>query len=332
VSQLLDALRRAGRAGSARPQTDAVRSQPAAIFATMGRGAKARQRREWWIALLALSFVAVMAFAWSALRAGKGQPAPRLTDQAAVSLRRSPPPAPRNQAVAPVTSSAQSAKPAPIEARRQPPTPPSPVPGPQPAPREGRGSREFGRALALQRAGDLSAALATYRTLFDDPHLAAPARNNAGLIHQQRGELADAQSAFERAIEEWPAYARAHNNLGVVLLTAGRAQEAAVRFRQAAELDPRDPDPRVNLALAYKAEGRLEQAKEALLEALVLSPANAPAHYNLAVVYDHSGEHGRAVDHYRSFLEHSGAEHAARAADVRARIEALASGTLNRTR
>ena len=323
MSQLLDALRRAARPGSARQKIDPVRSQPGAIFATMGQGAKARRQREWWIALLALSFVAVIVFAWSGLRAGRGQAPPRLTDQAAVSPRRSPPPAPRNPAVAPAVASAQSATAAPVEARQKPTPSPPPVQAPQPAPRVARGSREFGRALALQRAGDLVAALAAYRTLFDDPNLAAAARNNAGLIHQQRGELGDAQQAFERAIEDWPAYARAHNNLGVVLLAAGRVQDAAVRFRRAAELDPRDPDPRVNLALAYKAGGRLEEAKEALLQALVLSPANAPAHYNLAVVYDHSGEPGRAVDHYRSFLEHSGAEHAARTADVRARIEAL---------
>jgi Flp pilus assembly protein TadD len=321
VSQLLDALRRAGRAGSARGQAAPVRSKPGAIFATLGQGAQEQRRKEWWIALLTLSFIAVILFAWSGLRAGKGQAPPRITDQAAVSPRRSPPPAPRNQATIPATASAEPAKSASVEARTPPP-PPTPLP-PQPAPRETRGSREFGRALALQRGGDLVAALGVYRTLFDDPNLAAAALNNAGLIHQQRGELADAQRLFERVIQGWPTYARAHNNLGVVLLAAGRFEDAAGRFKRAAELDIRDPDPRVNLALAYKAEGRLEEAKEALLQALVLSPASAPAHYNLAVVYDHSGEPGRAVDHYRSFLEHSGAEHAARAADVRARIEAL---------
>ena len=318
MSQLLDALRRAGRIGPTRQKTEPVRSMPGAVFATMGQNAKAQRRTEWWIALLALSFVAAILFAWSGLRAGKGQSPPRLTDQAAVSPRRSPPPAPRNQTPVP---SAAPAKSAPVEAEQK--SPPPAAQPPQPAPREGRGPREFARALALQLAGDLPAALAVYRTLFDDRNLGAAARNNAGLIHQQRGELTDAQRAFERAIEGWPAYARAHNNLGVVLLAAGRVEDAAGRFRRAAELDPRDPDPRVNLALAYKAVGRLEEAKEALLQALVLSPASAPAHYNLAVVYDHSGEPGRAVDHYRSFLEHSGAEHAARAADVRARIEAL---------
>ena len=79
----------------------------------------------------------------------------------------------------------------------------------------------------------------------------------------------------------------------------------------------------MNLALVEKASGRLESAKELLIRAVGVSPRNGWAHYNLAVVFDHSGEVARAVEHYRSFLEHAGPEVSARAPDVRARLDAL---------
>ena len=66
----------------------------------------------------------------------------------------------------------------------------------------------------------------------------------------------------------------------------------------------------MNLALVEKAGGRPEQAKESLLRALTIEPANAPAHFNLAALYEQSGENARAIEHYRSFLEYAGAEHA----------------------
>jgi hypothetical protein len=47
------------------------------------------------------------------------------------------------------------------------------------------------------------------------------------------------------------------------------------------------------------------------------------AHYNLALLYDHTNEPVRAVEHDRRFLETAGAEHAARAVAVRARIAEL---------
>ena len=67
-----------------------------------------------------------------------------------------------------------------------------------------------------------------------------------------------------------------------------------------------------------------EQAKESLLRALTIEPAKAPAHFNVAALYEQSGENARAIEHYRSFLENAGAEHASRTPDARARLDALA--------
>ena len=107
-------------------------------------------------------------------------------------------------------------------------------------------------------------------------------------------------------------------------MSAARLDDAAVEFRRVLAQDPRNADAAVNLALVEKAGGRPEQAKESLLRALTIEPANAPAHFNLAALYEQSGENARAIEHYRSFLENAGAEHASRAPDARARLDALA--------
>ena len=107
-------------------------------------------------------------------------------------------------------------------------------------------------------------------------------------------------------------------------MSAARLDEAAAEFRRVLAQDPRNADAAVNLALVDKAGGRPEQAKESLLRALTLEPANAPAHFNLAALYEQSGDNARAIEHYRSFLEYAGAEHASRTPDARARLDALA--------
>jgi tetratricopeptide (TPR) repeat protein len=79
----------------------------------------------------------------------------------------------------------------------------------------------------------------------------------------------------------------------------------------------------VNLAIAQRTAGQFDLAEETLLRALALAPRNAAAHYNLGQLYDQTNEPARAVEHYRTFLDTVGAEHASRAAAVRARIAAL---------
>jgi tetratricopeptide (TPR) repeat protein len=133
----------------------------------------------------------------------------------------------------------------------------------------------------------------------------------------------EALSEFQRALLINPGYLTARNNLGVALLGQSRLDYAAGEFQRVLAEDPRNLDAIINLALVDKAAGRPERAKESLLRALVIDPENAPAHFNLASLYEQSGESSLAIEHYRAFLEHAGAEHASRASDARARLEAL---------
>ena len=120
-----------------------------------------------------------------------------------------------------------------------------------------------------------------------------------------------------------PRNAGSHNNYGVTLLMQGKADEAAAQFRSALAIDPRNVDALVNLALTERDQNEPDMAKETLLRALSVAPRSAAAHYNLAQLYDRTNEAASAIAHYREFLETAGAEHAARAAAVRARIAEL---------
>jgi Flp pilus assembly protein TadD len=179
------------------------------------------------------------------------------------------------------------------------------------------------QALYHHRAGDFESALVAYRALIQQNELNAAAHNNLGLLYQQKDLLEDAAAAFRRAIIIDARYGLAHNNYGVTLLRQGRPDAAAAQFRTVLELEPRNVDALVNLALADKAAGRGEAARATLLRAIGAEPRHAMAHYNLAVLHDDTGEHARALEHYRAFLEHAGADHADRTADVRARLDAL---------
>jgi Tfp pilus assembly protein PilF len=182
----------------------------------------------------------------------------------------------------------------------------------------------FRLALNYQRAGDLVSAEQHYRALLQRNDLDPQVHNNLGLLYRDKGLVPDSIREFQRALAIHPEYGTARNNLGVVLMSAARLNEAAVEFRRVLAEDPRNADAAVNLALVEKAGGRPEQAKESLLRALTIEPGNAPAHFNLASLYEQSGENARAIEHYRSFLEYAGAEHASRSPDARARLEALA--------
>ena len=181
----------------------------------------------------------------------------------------------------------------------------------------------FSNALRAQQAGDTTRAVQLYRELLQHDSRNAFAHNNLGLLYQQQGDLAAAAREFELALEADGRYLKARNNLGVAWLAQGRADQAATHFRAVLAVNPRDVDALVNLALTDRAAGRLEVAKETLLRALVLEPANPAAHYNLAVLYEQSAEPGRAIAHYRAFLDHAGPEHDDRAGDVRARLDLL---------
>jgi Tfp pilus assembly protein PilF len=178
-------------------------------------------------------------------------------------------------------------------------------------------------ALYYHRAGDFANALQRYRAVLDRDEMNAPAHNNLGLLYQEKNLLQESARELQRATLIEPRNAGMRNNYGVTLLMLDRVDEAMAEFRTAQGLDPRNLDSLVNLGHAQRVARQFDLAKETLLHVLNIAPRHAAAHYNLAQLYDETNEPARAVEHYRLFLEHAGAEHADRSAAVRSRIAAL---------
>jgi Tfp pilus assembly protein PilF len=178
-------------------------------------------------------------------------------------------------------------------------------------------------ALYYHRTGDYDKALQHYRALLGRNELNAQAHNNLGLLYQQRNLLQESAGELQRAVVLEPRNAGTRNNYGVTLLMLGQLDHAAAEFQTALWLEPENLDALINLSLVQRKSGQLDVARETLLRVLNVSPLNGPAHYNLAQLYDDTNERARAVEHYRLFLDNAGAEHADRAAAVRARIAAL---------
>lgn len=178
-------------------------------------------------------------------------------------------------------------------------------------------------ALYYQRAGDFENALQHYRALLQKNELNAQAHNNLGLLYQEKKLFDESARELQRAILIEPRSVGAHNNYGVTLLLQGKPDEAAAVFRTALKLEPGNVDARVNLALAQRDGGQPQVALETLLGALAIAPRSPAVHYNLAQLYDRASERGRAIEHYRKFLDYAGTEYASRAPAVRSRIDTL---------
>ena len=358
MSQIFDSLRR-DRSQPPRPSAPRT-AHGDAVLATLGYAPVSRRRGSPALVRIALVLGVLAVGGWAAWQFYVGSapgsssprnPAPSSSTQRRPPLDASKPPVAPSPA--PSTQPTLNSRPAPIQqpgptlplpsvAGPQSPAPASParaVPGsipelrppaapltrPAPATSIAPSSpvNDLELALYYHRAGDFENALQHYRALLQRNELNAQAHNNLGLLYQEKNLLQESARELQRAILIEPGNAGARNNYGVTLLMQGKPDEATAQFRSVLARDPRNLDALVNLALAQRAGGQVDVAKATLLSALTISPRNAAAHYNLGQLYDQTDEPARAVEHYRKFLENAGAEHAARAVAVRARIAAL---------
>jgi len=158
----------------------------------------------------------------------------------------------------------------------------------------------FDRAVALEAAGAVPAAVEEYRSavLLDPGHVRA--RNNLGALLLREGEIEAALDQYRSALAEEPMDARTWNNLGEALLTAGRRDRAEEALKQALVLDPDSLKALNNLGICEEKNGRPREAEARYREALALDGSYARAHYNLANLLARAGKHGEALAHYRA--------------------------------
>ena len=82
-------------------------------------------------------------------------------------------------------------------------------------------------ALALERQGDIDAALTSYRLALRDHPNDPRILQNMAIAFSRTGRLNDAVSAYRRALELEPSLSGAHYGLAYLLIKRGDATEAA---------------------------------------------------------------------------------------------------------
>lgn len=211
-----------------------------------------------------------------------------------------------------------------VDTRPAAPIPPPAAVQPPPPPTEAPATVDhFKLAVYYQQAGDFDNALIHYRALLQREPLNAEAHNNLGLLYRTKRMHDEAIREFHLALNVDPKYRVARNNLGATLLETGRPEAAAAELAIIVADEPDSPDALVNLALAQSALKQGGTAQETLMRAIGIEPRHAAAHYNLARLYEQEGEPGKALDHYRKFLQYAGAQHASVVPEVRSRVAAL---------
>lgn len=239
------------------------------------------------------------------------RPAPQVTSQ--------PPSA------GPVVSSNPTLSP-PVEgagARTQP-DPPAPVQPQQPGVQITASSRDpFELALFFQRSGDYLKAFEQYNRVLDKDPLNASVYNNMGLMHQASHNYLEAIKVFRQATYINPNYDKAHNNLGTALMGAGQDPEAGREFNRALELNPKNSEAMTNLAILARKSGNIDQAKTLYLRALQVNQSSPQTHYNLAMIYEEQGEFGKAIEHFKKFLNLGSGSYPEIARDVEKKVEEL---------
>jgi predicted TPR repeat methyltransferase len=195
----------------------------------------------------------------------------------------------------------------------------------------------FEQAVALQKKGELSAAIEAYRQILTEypGHLAS--RYNLGYLLAEQQDWQGAISELEYVLHQEPTctpawynlaicwqaenaddkaitclektlaldsqHALAAEALGTLLLKQERFAEAKTYLILALQHSPTDPDINYNLALACLAEGQRIDALFYFTELLKHHPYHIDAEYNCAVIYQQDGNYPAALRAYARVLE-----------------------------
>lgn len=216
------------------------------------------------------------------------------------------------------------------------PVPPSEVPISRPSPRppaapaardvgaivkvHSEPAKEAGEALAAglkdQQGGQTAKAIDQYRRGIRADARNPGLHNNLGVALRDSGRLDEAIEAFQAALDIDPKYEKALNNLGVSRYQQGNYAEAVDLFSQALRINPANVESSINIGMIYFLAQRWDEALNAFQQALKYNPQSAEAHYNLGLFWERHGDHEKALQAYRTFVELAGAAHAPLAARV----------------
>ncbi|HJT78535.1 MAG TPA: tetratricopeptide repeat protein, partial [Gemmataceae bacterium] len=137
------------------------------------------------------------------------------------------------------------------------------------------------RGDALERAGEVDAAIADIRqSVVLAPEYAA-ARYSLGITLERKGQLDEAIAEFRESIRIKKDYAEAHVGLGLALRLKGQLDEAIAEYREAIHINKHFAVAHERLGNALHEKGRLEGAIAEYREAIGINKDFAETHNNL---------------------------------------------------
>jgi Tfp pilus assembly protein PilF len=166
------------------------------------------------------------------------------------------------------------------------------------------------RGIALQRAGELDAAIADARQALVLAPQYAKAHSNLAFMLMRNHQLAEAIVEYRKYFGREAGNAACHYNFGNALKTNGEIDEAIVEYRKAISLKSDFAHAYFNLGQCLVANGQLDQAIKELSEAVrfetvpnPLGPPNvALNHYGLGDALYRNGQLDKAIAEYREAL------------------------------
>ena len=121
-------------------------------------------------------------------------------------------------------------------------------------------------ALALERQGDVDAALTSYRLALRDRPNDAKILQNMAIAYSRSGRQDDAIRSYNRALEVDPMLAGAHYGLAFLLLKRSDTEGALAHLRNFLDHPPADADAAQWVGHARETLHRLENGDQAVGE------------------------------------------------------------------
>lgn len=125
-----------------------------------------------------------------------------------------------------------------------------------------------------------------------------------GMSRYRAGDVNGAVEALSGCLAEAPDRVDARINLAGILVTIHREEEARQSLEVALQADPENEEAMKTMAVIATRQSRWQEARSLLEKAAAKDPNDLRTVYNLAGVYESMGEKAKAIEAYRSFLDH----------------------------
>ena len=162
------------------------------------------------------------------------------------------------------------------------------APAPPPMDAEERAIAElYARAREQADAGEMAAAISSYKQLLVRAPSHVRARNNLALLLEKRGDLDGALAELDKALAAEPENVSVLCNRAAVLSSRLRYEQAEADLRRALKLEENNAEVLTNIGVLKCKRARWREAIEPLQRAVQLDPDRPVAHYYLGEAFNH---------------------------------------------